>query len=156
MTQIYPMTAAGKKKLEEKLVYLQEEKQKEINDEIKYLRGFCDFSEDVSFNKMLEEQFLVKDQIKMIKVMLYNSELIDPKDEQSQAVMIGSTVTFMEIPNGEEETYTIVGTTDTNPMEHKISMESPIGKSLLGSKINDKIFIETPSGKIKVKVVDII
>ena len=156
MTQIYPMTAEGKKKLEEKLVYLQEEKQKEINDEIKYLRGFCDFSEDVSFNKMLEEQFLVKDQIKMIKVMLYNSELIDPKDEQSQAVMIGSTVTFMEIPNGEEETYTIVGTTDTNPMEHKISMESPIGKSLLGSKINDKIFIETPSGKIKVKVVDII
>lgn len=155
MAQTYPMTSIGKKKLEEKLAYLKEEKQKEINNEIKYLRGFCDFSEDVSFKEMLDQQFLVENQIRLIEEMLYNSELINPKEEQSPTAMIGTTVTFMEIPNGDEETYTIVGTSEANPMEHKISMESPIGKALLGSRVNDKIFIEIPSGKIKVKVLDL-
>ncbi len=88
--------------------------------------------------------------------MLDNAEIIDPKIEQSSKVMIGNTVTFMEIPDGEEETYTIVGIIDADPAEHKISTDSPIGKALLGSKVNDTIFINTPSGKIKVQVVDIL
>ena len=155
MAQIYPMTPVGKKKLEEELIYLKEEKQREINDEIKHLRGFCDFSDDVSFKEMLDKQFLVKDRIRVLEEMLYNAEIINPKDEQVSTVMIGSTVTFMEIPDGDEETYTIVGIIDANPAQHKISTDSPIGKSLLGSKINDKIFIEIPSGKIKVEVMDI-
>lgn len=155
MSRAYPMTAIGKKKLEEELAYLKEEKLKEVNDEVKYLRGFCDFSEDVSFNKMLEEQFLVKDRINIIEEMLLNSEVINSNDEESNIVLIGTTVTFIEMPDGDEETYTIVGSTDSNPMEDKISIDSPIGKSLLGSKINDIIPIETPSGGIKVKIIDI-
>ena len=156
MAQKYLMTPMGKKKLEEELTYLKEQKLKEINDEVKCLRGFCDFLDDATFKEMLNQQYSVQDQIKLIEEMLYNSELINPKDEQSGAVTLGSTVTFVEIPGGDEETYTIVGEIEANPMEQKISMESPIGKSLLGSKINDKIFIEIPSGKIKVRIIDII
>lgn len=155
MAQTYPMTPMGKKRLKEELAYLKEEKQREINDEIKHLRGFCDFSDDVSFNEKLEQQSLVQERISMLEEMLYNVELINPKHEQASTVMLGSTVTFMEIPDGDEETYTIVGTIDANPTQHNISTDSPIGKGLLGSKINDKIFIEIPSGKIKVEVIDI-
>ena len=156
MAQIYPMTLIAKKKLKEELAYLKYEKQKEINEEIKHLRGFWDFSEDVSFKAMLEQQSLLKERIRIIEEMLDNAEIIDPKIEQSSKVMIGNTVTFMEIPDGEEETYTIVGIIDADPAEHKISTDSPIGKALLGSKVNDTIFINTPSGKIKVQVVDIL
>ncbi len=155
MAQTYPMTPIGKKKLEEELTYLKEEKQKKINDEIKYLRSFCGFSEDVSFNEMLDQQSLVKERIIMIEEMLYNAKLINPDDEEVSIISIGSRVTFMEMPDGNKETYTIVGTVDANPAEDKISTDSPIGKSLLGSKINDEIFIKVPSGKIKVKVVDV-
>lgn len=72
----YPMTLTGKRKLEKELDYLKKEKQKEISDEIKYLRGFCDFSDDVSFSEMLKQQALLKERIREIENMLYNSELI--------------------------------------------------------------------------------
>ena len=155
MAQKYPMTDMGKKKLEEELSYLKGEKQREINDEIKYLRSFCDFSDNTSFNEMLKEQALVKERIIKIEDMLYNAEIIDPSVVQTSRVMLGTQVTIVEIPHGEEETYTIVGTSDADPIENKVSTESPIGKSLLGSKINDEVYIETPSGKIGVKILDI-
>lgn len=155
MAQTYPMTVISKKKLEEELAYLKEEKQKEINDEIKYLRGFCDFSDNISFHEMLEQQSLVKERIIMIEEMLNKAELITSNNEKTSTVMLGSTVTFIEMPDGDEETYTIVGRIDANPIEHKISTDSPIGKSLLGSKINDEIFIKIPSGEIKVKIIDV-
>lgn len=156
MTQTYPMTPRGKKKLEKELAYLKEEKQKEIKEEIKHLRNFCDFSDNVSFGEMLDQQSLVKDRIMRIEEMLYNAELIHMNDEKASKVTVGSSVTFIKMPEGEEETYTIVGSIDADPIRHKISMDSPIGKSLLGSKIKDIISIEIPSGKIKVKVIDII
>lgn len=152
MAKEYPMTPIGKRKLEEELVYLKENRQKEINNEIKHLRGFCDFSEDVSFSEMLDQQSLVKERIQTIEQMLYNAKLINPNDEHSSTVMFGSVVTFIELPNGEEETYIIVGEIDANPIENKISFESPIGKSLLGSRKGDEVLVETPVGKIKIKI----
>ncbi len=155
MAQTYPMTPMGKKKLEEELAYLKEERQKEINDEIKYLRSFCDFADNTSFDEMLKQQALVKERIIEIEEMLHNAELINTNAEQTTTVMFGSIVTIIELPDGDEETYTIVGRAEADPLQHKISTDSPIGESLLGSKINDKISIEIPSGKIKVKIVDI-
>jgi len=155
VAQKYPMTPTGKKKLEKKLTYLKEEKLKEINDDIKCLRGFCDFLDDASYKEMVDQQYFTENQIKYIEEMLYNSEVIRPKDEKSEAVSLGSVVTFVEIPNGDEETYTIVGEIEANPMEQKISMESPIGKGLLGSKINEEVLIEIPSGRMNVRIIDI-
>ncbi len=155
MEQGYPMTAKGKEKLEKELEYLKEEKLPKINKEVKRLRSFCDFAEDVSFSKSLEEQALVKDKIRMIEEMLNYSEIIESSQEKSTRVILGSKVTFKELPSGEEESYTIVGRVDADPSENKISTDSPIGRALLGSKLNDKIPIEIPSGKIKVKIINI-
>ncbi|WP_414839756.1 transcription elongation factor GreA [Carnobacterium sp. TMP28] len=155
MVEKYPMTAVGKKELEEKLMYLKVEKQKELTNEIKQLRSFCHSSEDATFDDVFKKQSLLQNQIALIEDRLYHSELIEPKNETSPTVRIGSTVTFMELPDGEEENYTIVGALEVNPAEHKISIESPIGKSLLGSKVNDEVSIDIPSGEIRVKVVGI-
>ncbi|NLC65736.1 MAG: transcription elongation factor GreA [Clostridium sp.] len=155
MSKKYPMTLEGRKRLEEELTYLKNEKQKEVNDEIKHLRGFCDFSDDATFKEMLDQQSLLKAKIDNIEEMIYNSVIISSKDGKSAKVGLGSTVTFIELPDGEEETYTIVGTIDADPMKNRISADSPIGKSLLGSRVNEEVFIEIPSGKIKMKVLDI-
>lgn len=155
MSQSYPMTPLDKEKLEKKLAYLKGEKQAEINDEIKQLRSFCHSSEDATFNEIFEQQSLLKKQISLIEDTLYHSVLIDSKDEKSLTVLLGSTVSFKEIPDGEEETYTIVGKMEANPIEHKISIESPIGKSLLGSQLNDELIIDIPIKQIKVKITTI-
>ena len=123
MAQTYPMTPIGKKKLEEELAYLKGERQKEINDEIKYLRSFCDFSDNTSFDEMLKQQALVKERIIKIEEMLHNAELINPKSEQTTTVTLGSSVTFIELPDGDEETYTIVGKADADPLQYKISTD---------------------------------
>ena len=155
MTVNYPMTEVGKKKLEEELQYLKEVRQKENNDEIKYLRGFCDFSEDVAFAGALNQQSLIKERIQMLEQMLQNAEIIHPTTEKPAVVLLGSTVTFKEIPEGTEETYTIVGTIDADPLHNKISAESPIGKILLGLKENDEVLVDTPNGEVNIKILEV-
>lgn len=153
MAKKYPMTRAGKEKLEEELIYLKENKRKELDEKIKEARGFCDFSEDVSFGEMVNERAALDDRIKSLENMLYNAELIRPEEEASSVITLGNSVTFVELPDGEEETYTIVGKADADPSEHKISNESPIAESLLGHEENDVVFIHTPGGQFKAKIV---
>lgn len=155
MSKKFPMTQAGKEKLEEKLTYLKEERRKELRHQIKEARGFCDFSEDVSFGEMLNEQTALEERIKSLENKLHHSELISPESKKTSGITLGHSVTFVELPNGEEETYTIVGTAEANPLEHKISNESPVAKSLLGHKENDEVFIQTPGGQIKVRIVQV-
>lgn len=155
MTKKYPMTQAGKEKLKDELTYLKGERRKELDHQIKKARGFCDFSEDVSFGEMVNERTTLEERIKSLENMLYNAELISPEEETSSVITLGNSVTFVELPDGEEETYTIVGMTDADPSEHKISSESPIAQSLLGHQENDDVFIQTPGGKIKVRIIHV-
>lgn len=149
------MTEIGKKKLEEELIYLKDEKQKELSEQIREHRGYCDFSDNASFSQTLDHQAIVKDRIATIEEMLLNGVFIDPQAEQTTIVRLGSTVTFMELPDNIEETYTIVSTIEADPLENKISIDSPIGKSLLGSEKEDVVLIQIPAGEIKVKVLNV-
>lgn len=155
MLQKYPMTLEGKEKLEEELGYLKNVRQQEITEEIKRLRKFCDFEEDSCFSDVLEQQAVVREQIHNIEDMLKNIELVHPSSELNSSIMIGHTVTFMEMPNGQPETYTIVSPVEANPSKNKISAESPIGKGLLGHKENENIQIQIPSGEVTIKTLEI-
>lgn len=146
------MTAAGKEKLTNELTYLKEVKQKELSKQIKEHRGYCDFSDNASFSQTLDQQATVKNRIASIEEMFLNAELIDSKEEQSTTVRLGSTVTFKELSDGIEETYTIVGTMEADPFANKLSIDSPIGKSLLDHEKGDVLSIQIPSGEIKVKL----
>ena len=80
------------------------------------------------------------------------AEIIEESDGGSE-VTIGRTVTFIELPDGEKESYTIVGSAEADPFEGKISNESPIAKGLLGKSIDDEVMIQTPAGDMLVKII---
>ena len=156
MEDKYPIRKETKKELEKELAYLRDEKQGEIKDKIKYLRGFCDFSDNISFNESLEEQAQIRERIREIQDILQRSEIIEPSEQETKEVVIGSLVSFMEIPHGERESYSLVGKLDANPLKHNISIDSPIGRALLGKRVGDEVAIETPDGNIEIRIIDIL
>lgn len=151
----FPMTAAGKQKLEEELNQLKTVKRKEVVERIKIARGFGDLSENSEYDSAKEEQAFIEGRISTLEGMIRNSEIINESDANTDDVRLGSTVTFKELPDGDEETYTIVGSAEANPIEGLISNDSPIAKALIGQKKGDKVSINTPGGEMSVTILEI-
>lgn len=149
------MTQEGKAKLEAELEELKVVKRKEIIERIKIARSFGDLSENSEYESAKDEQAFVEGRISTLENMIRFAEIIDDKDVADDVVTLGRAVTFIELPDGEEETYTIVGSAEADPLEAKISNESPIAVALLGTKVNDTITVETPGGSFDVKVVKV-
>lgn len=149
------MTLAGKQKLEEELEHLITVKRKEVVERIKIARSFGDLSENSEYDSAKEEQGFVEGRISAIESMLRNAIIIQEDEAQKDVVTLGKTVTFIELPDGEEEEYTIVGSAEADPFEGKISNDSPIAKALLGHKVDDVLKISTPGGDMEVRIVSI-
>lgn len=150
--KVYPMTLEGKAKLEAELEDLKVNKRKEIIERIKIARSFGDLSENSEYESAKDEQAFVEGRISNIENMIRFAEIIDDTNVASNVVTLGRTVTFVEVPDGDEETYTIVGSAEADPMEFKISNDSPIAKAILGKKVNDEVTIETPGGSFEVRI----
>src|SRR3954462_837068 len=150
--KIFPMTQAGKEKLEQELEHLKSVKRKEVVERIKIARSFGDLSENSEYDSAKEEQAFVEGRITTLENMIRNAKIIVEGDIASDSVILGRSVTFVELPDGDEETYTIVGSAEADPLEGKISNDSPIAKSLLGKKIGDEVTAQTPGGEMKVKI----
>lgn len=148
----YPMTLEGKQKLEAELEELKLVKRPEIIERIKIARSYGDLSENSEYDSAKDEQAFVEGRITTIEKMLRFSEIIDDNSVAKDEVSLGRTVTFIELPDGEEESYTIVGGAEASPLEGKISNDSPIARALIGKKLNDEVIIETPGGAMKVKI----
>ena len=153
--KVFPMTQAGKEKLEQELEQLKTVKRKEVVERIKIARSFGDLSENSEYDSAKEEQAFVEGRITTIENMIRNAKIIGSEELSSDTVSLGSSVTFVELPNGDEETYTIVGSAEADPFEGKISNDSPIAKSLIGRKIGDQVTVQTPGGEMKVKITSI-
>src|SRR4051794_785265 len=149
------MTQAGKQKLEQELEHLKTVKRKEVVERIKIARSFGDLSENSEYDSAKEEQAFVEGRITTIENMIRNAKIIEGNDSNTDTVSLGKTVTFVELPNGDEETYSIVGSVEADPFEGKISNDSPIAKSLIGKRVGDKVSIMTPGGEMSVKIVSI-
>lgn len=150
----YPMTIAGKQKLEEELEYLKTVKRKEVVERIKIARSFGDLSENSEYDSAKEEQGFVEGRITTIESMLRNALIIE-ESGASDVVTLGKTVSFVELPDGDEEEYTIVGSAEADPFEGRISNDSPIAKALLGRKVDDIVKLTTPGGDMEVRIVSI-
>ncbi|AZV63461.1 MULTISPECIES: transcription elongation factor GreA [Peribacillus] len=151
----YPMTKEGKLKLEQELEQLKTVKRKEVVERIKIARSFGDLSENSEYDSAKEEQAFVEGRITTIENMIRNARIIEGNDSNTDTVSLGKSVTFVELPNGDEETYSIVGSVEADPFEGKISNDSPIAKSLIGKRVGDKVSIMTPGGEMSVKIVSI-
>ena len=150
----YPMTIAGKQKLEEELEHLKTVKRKEVVERIKIARSFGDLSENSEYDSAKEEQGFVEGRITTIESMLRNALIIE-ESGASDVVSLGKTVSFVELPDGDEEEYTIVGSAEADPFEGRISNDSPIARALLGRKVDDVVKLTTPGGDMEVRIVAI-
>ncbi|MCW0952491.1 transcription elongation factor GreA [Weissella ceti] len=142
----YPMTADGQQKLEDELNTLIMETRAEITGRIQNARSFGDLSENSEYQSAKDEQAFVEGRIKTLQHMLDNAVIIDSSEVASDEVSVGKIVTFKELPDEEPETYSIVGAVEADPLEGKISNESPIAKALLGHVIGDQVEVPLPNG----------
>ncbi len=140
MKKVYQITAQGQKDLEKELAELKQ-RRAEIAEKIAAARDYGDLSENAEYDAAREEQGIVETRVLEIEDILLNHEIIKPKS--GGAVRVGSTV---DLHNGKKVTYTIVGPVEADPLEGKISNESPIGAALMGKKSGDKVVIDTPKG----------
>lgn len=150
------LTEQGYKDLEEEMQNLKVVRRKEVAEKIKEARAQGDLSENAEYDAAKEEQAEIEARILQIENMLRNADVIAEKGGKKGVINLGSTVKIYDEEFDEEVTYTIVGSTESDPVEGKISNESPIGKGLIGHKKNDVIEVETPDGIIKIKVLEII
>lgn len=151
----YYMTEEGKQKLEEELHHLKTERRKEVVERIKIARGFGDLSENSEYDAAKDEQAFVEARITQVEHMIRNAVIIENDNENPDTVTMGKSVTFQELPDGDEETYTIVGSAEADPFEGKISNDSPMAQSLIGHSVGDKVTVATPGGDINVKIITV-
>ena len=148
------LTFTDKKKLEEQLAALNEEK-KRVAEEIQVARAFGDLSENSEYDEAKNEQAQVESRIVELESMLKNYEIIDETNINTDVITIGSKVRVLDVEFNDECEYQIVGSTEANPLKGNISDESPVGKALLGCAVNDVVDVETPGGSIKMRVLEI-
>ena len=141
------LTAEGRQKLIEELEWREGDKSKEIIEHIKEARAFGDLSENAEYDAAKEEQSKNAARIAEIQAILANAQ--EAGADAGLTVSIGSTVTLVDA-EGEASDFTIVGTTETNSLEHKISNESPVGRAIIGHAEGETVEVSTPSGKVRV------
>jgi len=150
MKKQYQITIEGKKELETELVTLKS-RRGDVADKISEARDFGDLSENAEYDAAREEQGLLETRIAEIEDILNNADII--KAGRKSVVELGSKVSVKT--GGKTVTYTIVGPVEANPLEGKISNESPIGEALFGKKVGDNASITTPRGNVTYKVAEI-
>ena len=149
------LTQEGYDKLEEELNYLKTEKRTEIAERIKVARGFGDLSENAEYDEAKTAQSENEEQIAELETKLRLAKIIDAKDIDTKTIQIGNSVKLHDEEFDEDIEYTIVGSTEVNLAENKISNESPIGKALIGRKKGETVDVEAPEGVIKFKILAI-
>lgn len=151
----YIMTYEGVKKLESELEFLKTVKRKEITEKIKVALGYGDLSENSEYDEAKNEQAFVEGKISQLENTLRNASVIDENDIAKDVVSIGSRVTVYDYDFEEEVTYSIVGSTEADPMNFKISNESPVGSALIGHKVDEEVIAQVPNGVSKFKIIEI-
>ncbi len=149
------LTQEGFDKLEEELNYLKTEKRTEIAERIKVARGFGDLSENSEYDEAKNAQAENEQQIAELEAKIRHAKVIDSKEIDTKTVQIGNTVKLYDEEFEEEIEYTIVGSTEVDLTENKISNESPIGKALLGRKKGEVVDVDAPDGIIKFEILAI-
>ena len=149
------LTQEGYDKLEQELDTLKTEKRAEISERIKIALGFGDLSENSEYDEAKNAQAANETKIAELENKLRYAKIIDESEIDTKTVQVGNTVKVLAIEFNEEVSYTIVGSTEVNLAENKISNESPIGKALLGAKKNQTIDVQAPAGIMKYKILAI-
>lgn len=148
------LTSEGYAKLQEKLDDLINNKRRECSERIKVAREFGDLSENAEYDAAKDEQAMVEAEIKEIQDQIANALIID-ENVDTTTVSLGSFVKVFDILYDEKVEYQIVGTTEADISQNRISNESPLAKALLGHKKNDTVTVKAPAGNLQMKIMGI-
>jgi len=149
------VTDEGLRKLKEQLEYLKSTKRKEVVEAIREALSFGDLSENSEYDEAKDLQAKVEAQILELEETLKNVKVVKESDAPHDQVGIGSIVKVLDIEFDEEIVYTILGSTESDPLANKVSDQSPIGRAVLGAKVGDVVTVEAPGGNIKFKILEI-
>jgi transcription elongation factor GreA len=149
------LTPEGYEKLKEEIDYLSTAKRREVAERIKHAREFGDISENSEYDDAKNEQAMLEHRIATLEERLAHARVIDADEITSDAVSIGTRVRLKDMDANEAIEYTIVGSAEANPAEHRLSNESPVGKAIIGRKKGEVVEVAAPRGKLKFKIMDI-
>ncbi|MBQ8003176.1 MAG: transcription elongation factor GreA [Lachnospiraceae bacterium] len=149
------ITYAGLQKLEEELHDLKVNQRHDIAEKIKEAREHGDLSENAEYDAAKDEQRDIEARIEELEEILKNVVVVDEDDISSDKVSVGSVVKVVNEANKQEYSYTIVGSTEANFLQNKISNESPLGHELMGCKVGEKVVVKAPAGELTYTIVEI-
>ena len=149
------LTAEGLKVLEDELEDLKVNKRKEVSQKIKEAREQGDLSENAEYDAAKDEQKEIEARIEELESILKNVEIVYTDEVDKEKVNVGCAVTVKRLDGGKVEKFKLVGSTEADFLNNKISNESPIGAALMGSKTGDVVEVEAPNGSFKIEIIDI-
>ena len=149
------LTQEGLRKLEDELEMLKSVKRREVAERIKVAIGYGDISENSEYEDAKNEQAFIEGRIITLEKMLRNARIINSDEIDTDVVSIGSTVTVEDLEFGDKMEYAIVGSAESDPLNNKISNESPVGRAILGKKEGTVVDVNVPAGVIQYRIVDI-
>lgn len=149
------LTYEGLRRYEDELHQLKVVRRQEVALKLKEARAQGDLSENAEYDAAKDEQRDIEARIDELEQILKNVEVVDEDEVETDKINIGCTVKLRDMTEKEDIEYKIVGSTEANSLMGKISNESPVGRALMGAKVGQTVSIETPAGKIKLKVLEI-
>ncbi|HYM14044.1 MAG TPA: transcription elongation factor GreA [Dehalococcoidia bacterium] len=147
-----PITKEGLAKIEEELQHLETVRRREVAEKIHQAKELASTQNNAEYEDAKNEQAMVEGRIQALQALIQNAEIIDQDGaHRSKQVMLGSTVK-VKVSDGKSQEYTIVGPAEADPREGKISNESPVGRALIGKKLNDEVQVSAPKGIVTMKI----
>ena len=148
-------TQQGYQELVDELNYLKFEKREKIKNDIAVARSFGDLSENSEYDEARNEQAKNEARIKELEELVENAVILDESTIDTSVISLGSKVKVLNTALGMEQTLDLVGSNESNPMEGKISDQSPIGAALMGKRAGDLITVDVPNGTVSMKVLEV-
>lgn len=149
------LTEEGYTKLKEEIAYLSTAKRREVAERIKHAREFGDISENSEYDDAKNEQAMLEHRIALLEERLVHARVIEAGEVPSGVVGIGTRVRLKDLDANETIEYTIVGSAEANPVQHRLSNESPVGRAIIGKKKGETVEVAAPRGTLKYKIMDV-
>ena len=155
MAKEYKITSARLKELEAELNYLKTTREKEVAELIKEARSFGDLSENSEYDEAKNEQAKLYGRIAEVENILANAVIIEEGEENTGRVGLGCRVRVLDLEMEEEEEYAIVGSQEADPMNYRISDDSPFGRAMIGKGVGDLVEVEAPVGVLQFRILSV-
>ena len=155
MPKEYKLTSIRLQELEQELQYLKTIREKEVAEQIKEARSFGDLSENSEYDEANNEQAKLYGRIAEVENILAHAVIIDDSEDAAGRISLGCTVKIRDVELDETEIYAIVGSQEANPMEHRISDDSPFGRAMLGKTVGDIVEVEAPVGTLQFEILSV-